>query len=172
MALPTILQRCSASCIDSAVNKSIRPLSTEMLIRLARNVKWILLHEVPDNHCANVLKRKATGEVLAATPNILFPPGGCGAHRITRISTTGLREDDVVGDVYNIQYVCQSPPHAKKVADALWRHTQDMEVEYQDSDYVPDPLLTQHLMDVPAATTMRRYELIRGRVDHDGSFFL
>ena len=76
MSLPTILQRCSASCIDSAVNKSIRPLSTEMLIRLARNVKWILLHEVPDNHSANVLKRKAISEVLAATPNILFPPGG------------------------------------------------------------------------------------------------
>ena len=63
------------------------------------------------------------------------------------------------------------PLMQKKTANALWCFIQDMEIEYLPAGQEPDAVLTERLTKILNHTTMRRYELVHGRVDHDGSFF-
>jgi hypothetical protein len=166
---PLILERNSASCIDKAYENGCLPLSTERLIYLARKLKWMIVNETPDTVSANLLKRKKTASVLPR--NILYPPGNCSAHRMTRISEIALKVDDTVGDVYHTQSVCQSTMHARKLGAEL-RHLCD-NMPIVDAMLVgpPDPELAQRLKDIISHTFMRRFSLARGRTDHDGSFF-
>ena len=183
-----ILERGNASCINSAVERGLPPLSTPYLNRLARGQRFILVDETPDNVSASYLKRKHTRRELAG--NILYPPGHCKAHRLTRISTTSLREDDVIGDVYNTEYVGQNMDYAKRIAAGLWDEVRNMDIVFpfngpgiiRDEPTMErinlaaagDPDHTKHTKEILRMTTMRRYDVVRGRVDpagHDGALF-
>jgi hypothetical protein len=135
---------------------------------MAREMVWILLEDTPDNINANKLQQKFTAPRLAE--NILYIPNGCGAHRLTRVSTVVLREKDTIGDVVAIQKVCQSLSHQKKLAQKFWTATANVEI-LDGEIHEARPDYTARLRDVLKHTNMRRYELVRGRVDDDGSFF-
>jgi len=84
-----------------------------------------------------------------------------------------LREDYVIGDIYNTQYVCQTGYQAKKIAARLWKEVQEhTNIAFLDEE--PDPTFTAHLRTILEMTLMRRYDVVRGRVDpagDDGAFF-
>ena len=129
-----------------------------------------MLDETPDNVAANFLKRKFTRKQLRR--NVLYPPGHCKAHKLSCISTKTLKEDDNIGAVYTTQYICQTPTHATKIGTALWGEVTRMDIIFREEG--PDQDLTKHLRTILNMTTLRRYEVVRGRVDpagDDGAFF-
>jgi hypothetical protein len=163
-----ILERTTASCISTGFEQGVPNLSTEKLNALAKQTKFLMLMEVPDNISANFLKRKETASKLAA--NILYPPGNCVAHRLSRIATVSLREDDTIGDIYKTQLVAQSPPHATKLSKSLDRACEEMDI-LDPFAHPPDQVCTKMLKQILDYTTMRRFELVRGRADQDGSLW-
>ncbi len=57
-----------------------------------------------------------------------------------------------------------------RLAHKLWDYCLDMEII--DEVLCPEDLeFTKHLETIIQMTAMRRFDLVRGRVDHDGSFF-
>ena len=168
--LPNILERGSASCVNEGFERAVPALSIAGLNAIAENQdSFALLSECPDHHSSNGLKRKYSAR--QAGPLLLYPPGGCCAHRLTRINHVAFDLDKTIGDVYVTQYVCQSPVHANKNARALWQQVQDMDITYLAAGQEPDAECTRYLKEVLRYTTRRRYDLVHGRVEHDGSFF-
>ena len=166
---PTILQRGNAGCAQVAFERGVPALRTEALNEIAKHHRWLLLQETPDNISYNVLKKKYQKEKLAK--NVLYPTElNCSAHRLNRVATRALKEEESIGDIYTIKYVAQNSAQAGRLAKALRELCDDMHIIYDDTNH-PNPDLTRRTKAILEATTLRRYE-VTGRIDNDaGAFF-
>lgn len=84
-------------------------LSLESLNALASKVRVLLYSERPDACKSNRRKQHEVREQLAG--NVLIDTGTCAAHAVRNIVEASLRDSDVVGDTYSIQYVIQIVLH-------------------------------------------------------------
>ena len=167
---PRILQNQRASCLITAVNKGVPQFSIDALNKMcaeAGYTGYLIFMETPDN--AKACKRKvyATMQRLNKSQRVLFVAGGCAAHKLQRIVLHQEGAKTMVGDLYAIKYVAESPA----VLNRLRRVLEDMVEE--ELDIIPSDKVSEadaakwlsHTNEVLEHTLLRQLHHTRARLD-------
>jgi len=114
---PAVLRNGKAGCIFDAVEAASKVLSIEGITRLAQRLRFCILAECPDKATSNVRKKAATKERLPK--NVLYLEDECRAHGIHRIATTAIRETEIVGHIFALQFIVRLAPHYSRLLRAF-----------------------------------------------------
>jgi hypothetical protein len=141
-------------------------LSLPKLGELSQSVQFVLVNEVPDHAAANW--RNIAYAASKMGPKVLFVPVGCGSHRIHRIISVTLKEDDLVGNIFAVQLVAQIPSHYARLVRVLRDLVEDELLVFPGH---PDESWAQHSKAIVDHTFLRTQKFIRGRLDGGVSLF-
>ena len=107
---------------------------------------WIILNDAPDNCTVNLRVQAFTAERLSL--RVLFSPGGCVGHKIHRIVVMLTQENDLVGNIYALEFVYSIQQRRQQIWDAL------------------DAIIDEELIICPGSPCALALEASRELVDH------
>jgi hypothetical protein len=150
---PLFVQKANASCMMTAIDRSVPDFSMERLVDMAKHVRYIFLSMAPDQCPANTRLRAEMCELVQPCENLFISPlPGCSIHMLHRIIVHAVKEQKLCGDAHASIVLHRNVHHQQELARAVRAMVNDDTFQY-DEDTEPDPAWKQHLEGVLSLTT-------------------
>ena len=126
---PILCQNGTASCIFAAVDEAVPALSMRSIMDLSKQLKYMILNEVPDMCPSNTRKKADTAERLPR--NCFFADGQCSCHKCHRIIASATDESKLIGDIHAVTFAATLVTQHEQIMKAYW------EVLLRDFEWIP-----------------------------------
>ena len=101
----------AAFCLDNATEGCDVPIPLAPARRLANDLQYVLVCEIPDSASSNVRKKLNTMPQFEHLPNICYFDKGCDVHILVTISRNAKHESDLCEHAHSVSYVANVAQH-------------------------------------------------------------